>query len=219
MHLTLKLSDMMPTARRSLRTTTPRGTFRSVGAKLKMPDDAALDQPVGHRLGVGRRHGQDRDAHALVADHGLQLVHVADRLPADLQADQLGIDVEDADHREALQLQVLVVGQGLPQVAGADDDRGLGHRDADDLLQRRHQDVHLVRAPRTAESAEIMKIVAQLAGLDVQGLGQLAAGHVLHADGLQQLQLLEVQRQPVDGGVRHVAGTSGLPHADPSLLC
>jgi len=75
--------------------------------------------------------------------------------------------------------------------------------DADDLLEGRHQLVDLVGTARLAEPAEIVEIVAQLAGLDVQRGGQLPRRDLLDPGLLQQNQLVEIKGQSLDRGVGH----------------
>ncbi len=89
-----------------------------------------------------------------------EFIHVADRHAADLQANQLGVDVEDPADGKSLQIEVLVVGHGLTEVTGADDHRRYRFGDTDDHFQSRNQFFDLIGPTRPAETPEIVEIVA-----------------------------------------------------------
>ena len=111
--------------------------------------DDLLRRLLGHRLDVHaalrRCHDDRTGAFTVEQDREVVFVGNRDRLGHHHLAHQLGIGVENTAHRKPLEFQVLVVGQGLAQVARPQDHRGLGLGDADDLFEGRHQLVDLVR--------------------------------------------------------------------------
>ena len=91
----------------------------------KIPDglDPCPDQTVCdlRRFGLGDRKG--RDLHLVVHNELLQIVNAADLHSAHHQADEPRVDVEHSLDHEAAFFKVGIIGNGLAQVSGSDDDQ------------------------------------------------------------------------------------------------
>ena len=105
--------------------------------------------------------GDDPDRDAVLGDDRGQVVERTDVDAGDDLAVPLGVGVEEGHHPEAAAAEAREVGEGMAEVADADDDHGpvLGHADlAGDLV------------------AQVVDVVADTAGAVGAEVGEVLAG-------------------------------------------
>ena len=126
----------------------------------------------------------------------------AGRHPADGRAHLGRVDVDDGRHREAPLVEAGVVGEGLTEVAGADDhDRPVvGQAELAAHLVR--EVVDLVADAAGAVGAEVREVLADLRRVDAGQLGQPLGRHAGHPIGGEVVEDPQVDGQPGHGGLR-----------------
>ena len=192
--------------RSTLRTSTPAGTASTVGAKFRM-----LVMPVA----------TIRSATPCAAAAGVAITPMATPWSATIASrssngpdvdagDDLvlavGVGVEQRHDAEAAAAEAGVVGEGVAEVADADDDDRpvLGHADlAGDLVA---QVVDVVADPAGAVAAEVGEVLAELGAVDAGGLGEVLAGARGDAGVGERDQGPQVDGQPGDRGLGNVPG-------------
>ena len=149
-----------------------RGTASTTGAKFKM-----LVTPARTR-----RSAASCAALAGVATTPMltrfvcticgQLVDVADANTAEHRADLCLVDVDDACDGKAALAETAVAGEGLAEVAGADDDDGPVVGQAELAADLVHEIRDFVADTAGAVAAEVAEVFAHLGGVDAAQFGQ-----------------------------------------------
>ena len=143
---------------------------------------------------------------------GGEVVELAHAHAADHRADLGGVDVDDAGDREATLAEAAVAGEGLAEVAGADDDDGPVVGEAELTADLVDEVLDLVADAAGAVGAEVAEVLADLGGVDAGEIGELLGRHVRRAGvGLLE-EDPQVHRQPGDGGLRDPPATAGRRH-------
>ena len=99
---------------------------------------------------------------------------MADAHPAEHRADLGRVDVDDAGDREAALAETAVAGEGLAEVAGADDDDRPVVGEAQLAADLVHEVGDLVADAAGAVAAEVAEVLANLGGVDAAEFGQTA---------------------------------------------
>ena len=191
-----------------MRTSIDRGTASTTGAKLRMLVIPARDEAVGGVLRGGGGRGDDADAHPLGLHDLGQLVDVADAHAAEHGADLGLVDVDDAGDREAALAEPAVAGEGLAEVAGADDDDRPVVGQAELAADLVHEVGDLVADPAGAVAAEVGEVLADLGGVDPAELGQAVRRDAVDAVVGLLAEDPQVDRQAGDGGLGDAAAGS-----------
>ncbi len=177
---------------------------------------AGEHEPVGDLLGHAARGGDHADGDAVLGDQLGQVVEVADLDVADGGADLGRLDVDQVHDREPPVVEAGVVGEGLPEVAGADDHHRPLPVEAELAAHLVHEVLDVVADPTGAVGAEVGQVLAHLGGVDAGQLGEAFGGHVRRAVGGDLVEQAEVDGKAGDRGVRDAA-TAALDHAQARL--
>ena len=127
------------------------------------------------------------------------------RTPPMHRADLGGVDVDDAGDREAALAEAAVAGEGLAEVAGADDHDGpvVGQAElAADLVD---EVLDLVADAAGAVAAEVAEVLADLGGVDAGEVGELLGRHVRRcptSDCSRRIRRYTGSRATVASGIR-----------------
>ena len=146
----------------------------TAGAKFRIDGDPRGDEPVGHVLGRRRRGGDDADGDraARGRSSGRSSI-VADREVAEAASPTLaGSASTSAATGKPAVAEPAVVGEGLPEVADADDDDRPVLGEAELAAHLEQQVLDVVADAPGAVGAEVREVLADLGGVDAGQLGQ-----------------------------------------------
>ena len=156
----------------------PVGDGEGDGGEIEDASDAGGDHLVGDLLGGFGRDAEDGESNFEAFDGFGHLLH---RLNGDVVGDFLGVDffrivVENSDELKSLFGKSAVSGEGLPEIAGADDADVARLVGAEDFFDLGDEVVDAISNARVAKLAEVGEVFSDLGVGELEGFAELLAG-------------------------------------------
>ena len=167
--------------------------------------DALLHQLTGEIHSALARHTENRHLGVMLRAEFVQITQGQDGNAAHLLADEVGVDIKDAEQPVAVGVAADEAGHRRTQTAGTDQNgRQLFAVTKEQIADLSAQHIHLVADALLAEAAEAVEVLPHLTGGGAHHVGQLTGGDLVLSVSGQIGQITIIFGQPLDDRKRHL---------------